>query len=133
MRTGFPDTRAQDSEATPTIKRTGQGNESDGSRVALYARVSTLNGQDPEMQLRELREYAGRRGWEIVGEYTDTGVSGSKPQPACDCRHGQVKLVTSFLGRAKLNHQEPQGLPFFAVESDQSEKLLFQFTPDSTS
>jgi hypothetical protein len=32
-------------------------------RVALYARVSTLNGQDPEMQLRELREYAGRRGW----------------------------------------------------------------------
>ncbi len=48
------------------------------TRAALYARVSTLNGQDPEMQLRELREYAGRRGWEIAGEYTDTGVSGSK-------------------------------------------------------
>ena len=33
------------------------------SRVALYARVSTLShGQDPEMQLRELREYATRRG-----------------------------------------------------------------------
>jgi DNA invertase Pin-like site-specific DNA recombinase len=49
------------------------------SRVALYARVSTSNGhQDPEMQLAELREYAGRRGWEIVGEYTDQGVSGSK-------------------------------------------------------
>ena len=32
------------------------------SRVALYARVSTLNGQDPEMQLSELREYASRRG-----------------------------------------------------------------------
>src|ERR1035438_1353717 len=30
------------------------------------------------MQLRELREYAGRRGWEIAGEYTDHGVSGSK-------------------------------------------------------
>jgi DNA invertase Pin-like site-specific DNA recombinase len=30
------------------------------------------------MQLRELREYAGRRGWEIAGEYTDQGVSGSK-------------------------------------------------------
>jgi hypothetical protein len=28
------------------------------ARVALYARVSTLNGQDPEMQLSELREYA---------------------------------------------------------------------------
>src|SRR5271157_5549879 len=48
------------------------------ARVALYARVSTLNNQDPEMQLAELREYAGRRGWEIVEEFTDQGVSGSK-------------------------------------------------------
>ena len=48
------------------------------ARVALYARVSTCNGQDPEMQLSELREYATRRGWEIAGEYTDHGVSGSK-------------------------------------------------------
>ena len=30
------------------------------------------------MQLRELREYAERRGWQIVEAYTDTGVSGSK-------------------------------------------------------
>lgn len=43
-------------------------------RTALYARVSTLNGQDPEMQLRELREFAVRRGWEITNEYTDHGV-----------------------------------------------------------
>lgn len=27
------------------------------TRVALYARVSTFNNQDPEMQLSELREY----------------------------------------------------------------------------
>jgi len=47
-------------------------------RVALYARVSTLNNQDPEMQLRELREYAGRRGWQIADEYIDQGVSGCK-------------------------------------------------------
>ena len=40
-------------------------------RVALYARVSTIHNQDPEMQLRELREYAARRGWKIVGEYVD--------------------------------------------------------------
>jgi DNA invertase Pin-like site-specific DNA recombinase len=41
-------------------------------RVALYARVSTLNhGQDPEVQLRELRAYCQRRGFEITGEYTD--------------------------------------------------------------
>jgi DNA invertase Pin-like site-specific DNA recombinase len=47
-------------------------------RIALYARVSTLNGQKPEMQLNELREYAQRRGWDIAGEYVDLGVSGSK-------------------------------------------------------
>jgi DNA invertase Pin-like site-specific DNA recombinase len=47
-------------------------------RVAIYARVSTLNGQHPEMQLAELREFAARRGWEIVSEYVDEGVSGSK-------------------------------------------------------
>jgi DNA invertase Pin-like site-specific DNA recombinase len=48
-------------------------------RIALHARVSTSGGhQDPEMQLRELREYAERRGWEIAETYTDAGVSGSK-------------------------------------------------------
>jgi DNA invertase Pin-like site-specific DNA recombinase len=48
-------------------------------RIALYARVSTSGGnQDPEMQLRELREYAELRGLEIVEVYTDLGVSGSK-------------------------------------------------------
>ena len=48
-------------------------------RVALYGRVSTLDkGQDVNMQMRELREYVGRRGWEIAGEYSDEGVSGAK-------------------------------------------------------
>ena len=46
-------------------------------RVALYARVSTFAGQDPEMQLRELREYCQRRGLQIVQEYVDKGISGS--------------------------------------------------------
>jgi DNA invertase Pin-like site-specific DNA recombinase len=57
-----------------------------GLRVALYARVSTNNGhQDPEMQLRELREYAMRRGWTVTEEYVDRGVSGSKDRrPALD-------------------------------------------------
>ena len=31
-------------------------------RAAIYARVSTVNGQSPELQLGELREYAARRG-----------------------------------------------------------------------
>ena len=47
-------------------------------RTAIYARVSTNNGQDPEMQLRELREYCQRRGWEIAREYLDVGISGAK-------------------------------------------------------
>jgi DNA invertase Pin-like site-specific DNA recombinase len=48
-------------------------------KIALYARVSTTDkGQDPEMQLRELREYCERRKLEIVREYVDNGISGSK-------------------------------------------------------
>ena len=47
-------------------------------RVCLYARVSTVGAQDPEMQLRELREYADRRGWQVVEEFVDHGVSGSR-------------------------------------------------------
>src|SRR5215467_8534550 len=51
-------------------------------RVALYARVSTRDkGQNPELQLSDLREYASARGWQIIGEFVDEGVSGSK-----DCR-----------------------------------------------
>jgi DNA invertase Pin-like site-specific DNA recombinase len=48
-------------------------------KTALYARVSTSDkGQDPEMQLRELREYCERRGWTVFAEYVDVGVSGAK-------------------------------------------------------
>ena len=50
-------------------------------RVAVYARVSTLLGQSPEMQLVELREYAARRGWHVIGEYVDraSGIKESRP------------------------------------------------------
>ena len=48
------------------------------TRTALYARISTANnGQSPEMQLRELREYCERRGWTVAGEYVDT-ICGAK-------------------------------------------------------
>ncbi len=46
-------------------------------KVALYARVSTTD-QHCEMQLAELCEYAARRGWQVAGEYVDTGWSGDK-------------------------------------------------------
>lgn len=41
-------------------------------RAAIYAQVSTVDkGQDPETQMMALRDYAERRGFEIVGEYID--------------------------------------------------------------
>jgi DNA invertase Pin-like site-specific DNA recombinase len=47
-------------------------------RAAIYARVSTANGQDPKTQINELREHCERRRWDVVGEYVDVGISGSK-------------------------------------------------------
>jgi len=47
-------------------------------RAAIYARVSTFDkGQDPETQLVQLREYAERRGFDLVREFVDyaTGTS----------------------------------------------------------
>lgn len=51
-------------------------------RAALYARVSTLIAQDPEMQLSELREYASRRGWQVIGEYVDRTSGAKESRPA---------------------------------------------------
>jgi DNA invertase Pin-like site-specific DNA recombinase len=72
-------------------------------RVALYARVSTLNhGQDPEVQLRELRAYCERRGFEIADTYVDKGISGSRERrPALDrlmvaCRKRLVDVVLVY-------------------------------------
>ena len=45
-------------------------------RVALYARVSTLD-QQPEDQLAELRRHAAARGWQAA-EYVNRGASGSE-------------------------------------------------------
>jgi DNA invertase Pin-like site-specific DNA recombinase len=68
-------------------------NASTEYRVALYARISTSNGhQSPEMQLRELREFCVRRGWQVANEYVDR-VSGSKAvgrrahMPVSRCRY----------------------------------------------
>ena len=52
-----------------------QSSSDEKGRVAIYARVSTMNtGQDPALQTSELREYAERRGWRIVREYVDRGL-----------------------------------------------------------
>jgi DNA invertase Pin-like site-specific DNA recombinase len=51
---------------------------SDTPKAAIYARVSTLNGQNPDVQTREIEEYCQRRGFEIFNVYVDRGVSGRK-------------------------------------------------------
>ncbi len=56
-------------------------------KAAIYARVSTNNGQTPENQLAQLRDAAAKAGWDVVGEYVDQGISGAKgrdKRPAFD-------------------------------------------------
>lgn len=71
-------------------------------RVALYARVSTLNGQHSDMQTAELREYAQRRGWKVVAEYIDEGISGARERRPqldrlwVDCRKRKVDAVLVY-------------------------------------
>jgi DNA invertase Pin-like site-specific DNA recombinase len=72
-------------------------------RAALYARVSTPD-QHVETQLYDLRKLAAQRGFEIVREYCDRGVSGSKARRPgldamlTDARRGEfsVLLVAAF-------------------------------------
>jgi DNA invertase Pin-like site-specific DNA recombinase len=66
-------------------------------RVLLYARTSTSRDQRPEMQLDELRVLAKQRGWQIVGEYVDRGVSGSKD------RRPQLDQLTADVAKGKAD------------------------------
>src|SRR5947208_1300782 len=79
-----------------------------GKRVAIYARVSTVD-QDCEPQLRDLREYVAARGWRAV-EFVDQGVSGARQRrPGLDrllaavkARRVDVVVVAAFdrMGRS---------------------------------
>jgi DNA invertase Pin-like site-specific DNA recombinase len=72
-------------------------------RAAIYARVSTSNnGQDPTMQTGEARVYCERRGWSVIGEFVDSGISSTKEQrPELDrllllCRKRSVDAVVVY-------------------------------------
>ncbi len=76
-------------------------------RAALYMRVSTKgHGQTTETQAVALREYAAHRGFLIIGEYRDEGISGSKDsRPALDrlmkddrARKLDVVIVSGLIG-----------------------------------
>jgi DNA invertase Pin-like site-specific DNA recombinase len=71
-------------------------------KAALYARVSTHAGQDPNVQLRELRELCQRRGWDVGGVFTDVGISGTKERRPqldrllADCRKRLFDVVAVY-------------------------------------
>jgi DNA invertase Pin-like site-specific DNA recombinase len=73
------------------------------SKAAIYVRVSTAD-QHVESQLYDLRELAVKRGFQIVKEYRDCGVSGRKARrPALDAlivdarqRKFSIVLVAAF-------------------------------------
>jgi DNA invertase Pin-like site-specific DNA recombinase len=58
-------------------------------KAAIYVRVST-DKQTIENQLRELRQIAKKRGWEVVHEYHDAGISGAKSR---DTRPGLDQML----------------------------------------
>ena len=57
--------------------------------AVIYVRVST-DKQTVENQLRELKHIAERRGWQVVQEYRDTGISGAKGR---DSRPGLDQML----------------------------------------
>src|SRR5215472_5327851 len=71
-------------------------------RVALYLRVSTKNGQTVDNQRQALTEAIGRRkGWVIVDEFADKGVSGAKgrdKRPEFDRLGRSLQDLVGFLG-----------------------------------
>jgi DNA invertase Pin-like site-specific DNA recombinase len=69
---------AERQRSIPSFSTQVNPHSDDRIRAALYSRVSTTNGQDPQMQLRELREYCQRRGWAVVREFVDLGISGTE-------------------------------------------------------
>jgi DNA invertase Pin-like site-specific DNA recombinase len=68
-------------------------------QAAIYGRVSTLTNQSTEMQVRDLRQLADRRGFEVLHEYLDEGFSGAKSsRPAldkmlADAKRGKFRIL----------------------------------------
>jgi DNA invertase Pin-like site-specific DNA recombinase len=119
-------------------------------RAAIYARVST-DSQTVENQIRELRQIAERRGWEVVDVYTDAGISGAKgraqrpglDQMLKDASRRKFDIVMSWaidrLGRSLIDllgtiqHLEAVGVDLFldqqAIDTTTPMgKLVFQVT-----
>ena len=64
-------------------------------KAALYLRVSTAS-QNTDLQRRELMDACERNGWDVVAEYADEGISGSKGR---DKRPGLNALMKGVVRR----------------------------------
>jgi DNA invertase Pin-like site-specific DNA recombinase len=119
-------------------------------RAALYVRGST-DHQSVENQVRELRQVAERRGWQVAEVYRDAGVSGAKgreQRPGLDTllkdasRH-KFDVVMAWaidrLGRSlvdllgTIQHLEAVGVDLYLDQQSidtttPAGKLLFQMT-----
>ena len=62
-------------------------------KAVIYSRVST-NDQTIENQLQVLREVAEKKGYEVVREISDEGISGAKGR---DARKGFDELITGSI------------------------------------
>ena len=80
--------RLSESRANPVLQTSllsrvfGQGGKRDSNqpRVALDARVSSHDQQTLPLQIKTMREYALRRGWQITTEIKEIG-SGALQRP----------------------------------------------------
>ena len=68
-------------------------------RAAVYVRVST-DKQTIDNQVAALRQIAERRGWEVVEQYSDAGISGAKGR---DGRPGLDQMLKDASRRPLAN------------------------------
>ena len=120
------------------------------SDCPVYVRVST-DAQTVENQVRELRQVAGRRGWDVVEVYSEPGTSGAKGRngrPGLDsmlkdASRRKIDIVMAWasdrLGRSLIDlldtiqHLEACGVDLYldqqAIETTTPMgKLVFQVT-----
>jgi len=66
-------------------------------KCGIYVRVSTTD-QRVESQLYDLRELASQRGFEVVQEYEDRGMSGTKARRPGLGKNGFANIICPIAG-----------------------------------